>query len=261
MSANDPYRDLPPPPLPPRIPRTEDGRPSISLPVPGTFVDFCKSRKSSRNVVVGKDISSSDTKSSRKCSRKESEMPLSCHPPFKPSWIEIQPLTKHTIKTKPRFEPDVRHSSMNIPSLSEPHPSRMDFLVPQATSDAHGRSYRLHSILPMPENTQTKTGASSSERLNAPRQTPHYMEKAREPPRLSNPLANDSPRERKRYSEVGNPRRDYIPYPSALQQGWANRSSPQVILADSSLQLDSLAELNIELDEVMSLYTTPAKKF
>ncbi|KAI5208893.1 hypothetical protein E4T38_02646 [Aureobasidium subglaciale] len=111
------------------------------------------------------------------------------------------------------------------------------------------------------DNTKTKTVASSSERLNVPRQTHRRMEKARESPRPSRPLAIDSFRERKRYSEVGSPRRNYIPYPSALQQRWANRSSPKVILADSSLQLKSLAELNIEVDEVMSLYTTPAKKF
>jgi hypothetical protein len=121
--------------LPSEIHRSTTGRPVISLPIPGGFVDLCKSEESSREVMPGH--------SPGRCQRKSSEMPLSSHPPFERSWIEIQPLRTCTIESRNVLKPDVNQSIANVAGTrasvyTEP---------PQATTS---RSYHGTTLPPPP---------------------------------------------------------------------------------------------------------------
>ena len=265
LPANE-TTNKPLPPLPHEIPRSTTGRPTTSLPVPGSFVDLCKSEGSSREAPP--NHCPGITK------RKQSEMPLSCHPPFEQSWIEIQPLCTCTVKTKTNPRPNVKQSSTNAPGVSgngykEP---------PRATSSRpyHGVLLPPPPPLPFPPSAplpkiseRRKRPHSKSPRARylaiiptnlfqqpiAPL-TPHHHKDATPRPTES-PCSSGPDLTAGLHTSVENiPGHSHIPLPDALHDRWAKRKSSHVILADNSLQLKVFSELSVELDEVLGLYTT-----
>lgn len=251
------------PPLPHEISRSRTGRPTISLPVSGSFVDLCKSEGSSREAPP--NHSPGTTK------RKQSEMPLSCHPPFQQSWIEVQPLHTCTVKIRTDPRPNIKQSSTSAPGLStngykEP---------PRATSS---RPY--HGVLlPPPPLPPSAPLPKISERRKRPHsKSPRARYLAITPTNLfQQPIAPLTPRQHNNttlcpteprclsgpdltaglHTSVENiPGHSYIPLPDALHDRWAKRKSSHVILADNSLQLQVFSGLSVELDEVLGLYTT-----
>ncbi|KEQ77662.1 hypothetical protein M436DRAFT_77534 [Aureobasidium namibiae CBS 147.97] len=261
LSADEASKN-PPPPIPYGTPKPRVDRSVISLPVPGSFVDLYKNDGSPREVQTNQ--------SSIIARRKQSEIPLSCHPPFEQSWIEVQPLRPHSVKTRTDLRPDHQHSSINDQG--------------PADNDAYNKPSRATSspyngiLLPSPPLPPSAPISRTSERRKMP-----YTKspRARLPATtLSNnveqPMAPLTPRHHKdlircftdspRSSGAGttpeqspsvdnSPNRNSIPLPATLRDRWANRKSSHVILADTSLQLKVFSELGVELDEVLSLYT------
>jgi hypothetical protein len=260
LPANE-TTNKPLPPLPHEIPRSTTGRPTTSLPVPGSFVDLCKSEESSRETPP--KHSPGITK------RKQSEMPLSCHPPFQRSWIEVQPLCTRTVKTKTNPRPNTKQSSTSAPGLSgngykEP---------PRATSS---RPYRGVLLQPPPLPPSASLPKISERRKRPHSKSPRARYLAITPTNLfQQPIAPLTPHHHRdgTFRSTGPscssdpdltvglrnpiesiPGHSYIPLPDALHDRWAKRKSSHVILADNSLQLKVFSELSVELDEVLGLY-------
>jgi hypothetical protein len=256
----DEASNKPLPPLPNAIPRSRAGRPAISLPVPGSFVDPCNNEGSSRDTLPVPNHSPTRT------NRKQSEMPLSCHPPFQQSWIEVQPLRTYAVKNRTHLRPNVKSNSINTPGLTR---------VPRVTS---GRPY--HGVLlPPPPSPPSLPSLNNFERRERHHSKPAVarLEILSTTNFFEQPIAPLTPRRHgatiSRPAEppyaprvAGNPlsvesipSHDYIPIPSTLQDCWAKRKSSHVILADNSLQLKVFSELGVELDEVLGLYTSPKR--
>jgi hypothetical protein len=257
----DGVSNKPLPPLPSEIRRSRIGRPVISLPVPGSFVDLCKSEESSREAIPDHP---------QRNQRKSSEMPLSTHPPLKRSWIEVQPLRTYTIESRTVFKSGVNQSIANVAETragvyKEP---------PHKTAS---RSYHGTTLPPPPlppwtylpnipkrrPRSQSKSAVAklqlsdSTYLLELPiapltsRRHEDITPRPTEPTYLSG--ARVSAGQHPAVESV--PSHGYIPLPSALHDRWAKRSSSHVILADNSLQLKVFSELGVELDEVLGLYT------
>jgi hypothetical protein len=256
----DEASNKPLPPIPSAIHRSRADRPVISLPVPGSFVDLCKSAESSRDTLPIPNLSS------RKISRKQSEMPLSSHPPFQQSWIEVQPLRTYAVKDTTHSRPNLKPNSTNTPGLARvprvtsSRPYRGVLLPPPPSppplpsSNNFKRRERLHSK-PAVARLQIPTTTNLFAQPIAPL-TPH-----RHGDTVSRPAeaTYTSRAASKPLSVEDIPSHDYIPFPSALHDRWAKRKSSHVILADNSLQLKVFSELGVELDEVLGLYTSPRR--
>lgn len=250
----------------PSIPYEASGtrfdRSVISLPVPGNFVDLCKSEGSAREVHTNH--------STTRNKRKQSEMPLSSHPPFQQSWIEIQPLRTHTVESRTDHEPNLHNNSINVPrpvgngvekepprvtpsrpynGILLPSPPQPPSAPPSRPSERRRRPYSKSPRARFPVTTPI----NHFEQPIAPL-TPRHLEDdtacTYTPPRSSG--AGMVPEQ---YTSVDNPNRNSIPLPATLRDRWAKRKSSRVILADTSLQLKVFSELGVELDEVLSLYT------
>jgi hypothetical protein len=259
----DEASNKPLPPLPNAIPRSRAGRPAISLPVPGSFVDPCNNERSSRDTLPVPNHSPTRT------NRKQSEMPLSCHPPFQQSWIEVQPLRTYAVKNRTHLRPNVKSNSINTLGLTH---------VPRVTS---GRPY--HGVsLPPPPSPPSLPSLNNSERRErhhskpavarleipsttnffeqpiAPLTPRRHENTTSQPTKTSCPSAASLTAEQHPSVESISAH-GYIPIPSALQDRWAKRSSSHVILADNSLQLKVFFELGVELDEVLGLYASPKR--
>jgi hypothetical protein len=259
----DEASNKPLPPIPSAIHRSRADRPVISLPVPGSFVDLCKSAESSRDTLPIPNLSS------RKISRKQSEMPLSSHPPFQQSWIEVQPLRTYAVKDTTHSRPNLKPNSTNTPGLAR---------VPRVTSS---RPYR-GVLLPPPPSPPSLPSSNDSERRErhhskpvvarlqiptttnlfaqpiAPLTPRRHGDTTPHPAKLSCPSAA-SFIAGQHLSVESISAHGYIPIPSALHDRWAKRKSSHVILADNSLQLKVFSELGVELDEVLGLYTSPRR--
>lgn len=250
------------PSIPYETSRTTFDRSVISLPVPGSFVDLCKSDGSARE--VKSDHSPTRTK------RKQSEMPLSCHPPFQQSWIEIQPLRTHTVKTSTDRKSSSQHYSTNVPG---PVGGGAEKEPPRVTSNRPNNGI----LLPPPPLPPSAPPSRISARRNRPySKSPRARFPATTPiNHFEQPIAPLTPRHHKdttaytnisprspgadmapeQCPPVDNPNRNSIPLPATLRDRWAKRKSSHVILADTSIQLKVFSELGVELDEVLSLYT------
>jgi hypothetical protein len=262
LPANE-ASNKPLPPLPNAIPRSRADQPVISLPVPGGFVDLCNNEGSSRDILPVPNHSPTST------NRKQSEMPLSCHPPFQQSWIEFQPFRTYAVKTKSNVRSNAKPNSTNTPELAR---------VPRVTSN---RPYHGIVLPPPPsppslpssnniERRKRLHSTSAVARLEIP-STTNFFEQPIVPltPRrhectTSHPAEISCPSAASSIAGQHHPvesisAHGYIPIPSALQDRWANRSSSHVILADNSLQLKVFSELGVELDEVLGLYTSPKR--
>jgi hypothetical protein len=232
------------------------------LPVPGSFVDLCKSEGSSREAIPEHSLGKSQ--------RKSSEMPLSSHPPFERSWIEVQPLHTRTIESRTILKPDVNQSIANVAGTRAGL-----YTEPPQTTTSH--SYHGTTLPPPPLPPLTYLPNISKRR---PRPQSKYAVARLQIPGPTNlieqPIAPLTPRRREditarpteptcsseaRVSAEQDPAvesissQNYIPLPSALHDRWAKRSSSHVILADSSIQLKVFSELGVELDDVLELYT------
>jgi len=261
LSANEASKN-PPTPIPYGTSNARVDRSVISLPVPGSFVDLCKND--------GSPTEAQPNHSSITARRKQSEMPLSCHPPFEQSWIEVQPLRLQSVKIRTDLRPDHQHSSINVQG---PVGNGVYNKPSRATSS---RPYN-GIVLPSPPLPPSAPISRTSERRKRPYTKPPRARLP--PPTLSNnveqPIApltphhhkiltrcpTDSPRSSvagtipEQYPSVDSPNRNPILLPATLRDRWANRKSSHVILADTSVQLKVFSELGVELDEVLSLYT------
>jgi len=255
--STDEASKTPPPPIPHGASNARVDRSVISLPVPGSFVDLCKNDGPPRELQTNQ--------SSITARRKQSEMPLLCHPPFEQSWIEV-----HPVKTTTDLRPDHQHSSINVQGPAG------NSVYNKPTRATSSRPYN-GILLPSPPLPPSAPISRTSERRKRPYTKPPRARLP--PPTLSNnaeqPIAPLTPHHHKnltrcptdspyssgagttteQYPSVDNPNRNSIPLPATLRDRWANRKSSHVILADTSLQLKVFSELGVELDEVLSLYT------
>lgn len=251
-----------PPPRPYGTPNARVDRSVISQPIPGSFVDLCKNDGPPREARTNQ--------SSITASRKQSEMPLSCHPPFEQSWIEVQPLRLHSVKTTTDLRPDHQHSSINVqgpvgngvydkPSRATSSRPYNGILLPSPplppsapisrTSERRKRPYTKSPRAKLPATTLS----NNVEQPIAPLTPHHHKDLTRCP--TESPLSSGAGTTPEQHPSVDNPNRNSIPLPATLRDRWANRKSSHVILADTSLQLKVFSELGVELDEVLSLYT------
>jgi len=261
LSADEASK-TPPPPTSYGTPNARIDRSVISLPVSGSFVDLCKNDGSPREAQTNQ--------SSIAAKRKQSEMPLSCHPPFEQSWIEVQPLRPHSVKTRTNLRPGHQHSSINVqgsagngvynkPSRatsSRPYngillpspPLPPSTPVPKA-SERRKRPYNKSPRARLPATTLS----NNVEQSIAPLTPHHHKDLSRCP--ADSPCSSGAGTTSEQYPSIDNPNRNSIPLPATLRDRWANRKSSHVILADTSVQLQVFSELGVELDEVLSLYT------
>lgn len=127
------------PPIASGVSRIKHDLLRISSPVPGTFIDICDDRNPSRAV-----LPSMETK------RKPNEMPLSCHPPFGKSWIELQPLQIHVSGQESHLRVDRKCSNSDSQRLQDAVTLKQS---PGATTN---RPYHGITLPPPPLVLQTR---------------------------------------------------------------------------------------------------------
>lgn len=229
--------------------------PIVSMPAPGTFLDVCGSQGPSR--IVPPDCFPMRIK------RKPTEMPLSCHPPFRKSWLEVQPSQTYISRPKARLRADTGHSNPNAPSLeddvrktspgaktSRPYHG---IVLPPPPPIPHTRQRSKSHSKPSVATFQDTTPINLFEQPIAPL-TPRHLKSATLHPVRSPRSSGTSSKTQHNPAKSSNVK-SYIAKPPTLRDHRVNRRSSHVVLADASLELKVFSELGDELAEVMGLYT------
>lgn len=221
------------------VPKVKDGASIFPLPVPGTFVNLYERE------VPSKDALNHNSTRSRRIS---TEMPLSSHPPFKESWIEIEPFQTHISRPRVHLGAEIKDRGSNAPNLedavvrkesTEAMPSRPyhGIILPPLPPipHAHQRRREPHSkpSLPISRNTTPTTLLKQSIAPLTPR---HPKNTTNRP--VQSPCSSGASSAQERYNVAG-------------KNSWGNGRSP----VGNSLQLEIFSELDVELNEAMNLYT------
>ena len=250
MSSNDASRQ----PLPPTVssgPRIRNCTPVVSLPVPGTFARSCES-----------DIHSEDIQPSHSLRPKRwpTEMPLSSHPPFRPSWLEAQPSRTHTSRQKVNLRAEVAHS----------HPKN-DLARKQSPEATTSLPYHGIKLPPPPPIPNTRQRRKKSHR----KPSVAVFEDTTPINLFEQPIAPLTPRRRQdntlypvtslhpsgagpkilHSAAANSSSQRCVGSRHALRDSQVNSRSSHNIPPDDSFQLKLFSELDVELEEAMSLYT------
>lgn len=234
---------------PGRVPRTSDGRPIISAPVPGTFENRIDAGILRREVEAEKSRANDDPHVPR---RRQTEMPLACHPPMRQSWLEIQHVGSRlesvtvtgskTPSTSTSANPDTAElltnsshqfisNTLATPASSVTHNSRnISNGEPRPADKDHGMTSHAHSPTAFHHTRQQKPSTSTSTLKHPPQNQLN--------PRTSY-------------------RRDiYQAPPPAPRTPAAHRHSSLALHADSRLQAEIFSKVGIEINEVMKAFAS-----
>lgn len=254
--SNDPS-SKPLPPIPSGVSETRNGAPVISLPVLDTFLHLRESGIHLEDVPPNHSLT--------RPKRRSTEMPLSSHPPFRPSRIEVQVLETHGSRDQVNLRAEIKHNNRKAPCVKDNNARKQS---PEAMTSLPYHGMRLPPPPPIPNTRQRRKKSHSKSSV--------AMFEDTTPINLSEqPIAPLAPRRRE----------DNTPYPvpsphssgaglktrcsatdsssiqrcvdsrRALRDSRVNRRSSHKILPDDWLQLKVFSELDIELEEAMNLYT------
>lgn len=238
-----PSKDASSKPLPPishGVPRREDVASIATLPVTGSFVNLCERE------VPPEDAPNHYSTRSR---RKPTEMPLSTHPPFRKSWIEVHPFKTHDFGQNVRPRAEIHNSNSTGPSLKHAV-IRKESTGAMTTRPYHG--IILPSPPPIPDTRQRRTKPHDQPSVALSQDTtPTAL--------CDQPIAPLTPRHRKVTTQC--PARP--PCLSGISPIQARRNPAKQTsswvdehpLSGDSLQLEIFSELDVELNEAMILYT------
>lgn len=138
------------PPIASGVSRIKHDLLRISSPVPGTFEALHEHQKP-----LG-DVPSIHFSMGTK--RKPNEMPLTCHPPFGTSWIELQPLQIHVSGQEAHLRVDHKCSNSDSQRLQDAVTLKQS---PGATTSRPYHGITLPPPPPVPQTLQRKTRAHS----------------------------------------------------------------------------------------------------